>query len=123
MKYLIGQKFVGQNFRRTKHFDGQNFRHQDKISTILSDEFLSLLCLRNTRPKSNLLREPVVGDVVLIQEGATRSAWKFARIVELSKGKDGQVRSALVKLGQTQNLVRQPIVSLYPLELSDKVDC
>ena len=82
-----------------------------------------LLCLRNTRPKSNLLREPVVGDVVLIQEGATRSAWKLARIVELSKGRDGQVRSALVKLGQTQNLVRRPIVSLYPLELSDKFDC
>ena len=25
--YLIGQKNVGQNFRRTKIFVGQNFRH------------------------------------------------------------------------------------------------
>ena len=33
--------FVGQNFRRTKFFVGQNFRHQAKISTILSDNFLS----------------------------------------------------------------------------------
>ena len=32
---------IGQNFRRTKFFVGQNFRHQAEISTILSDEFLS----------------------------------------------------------------------------------
>ena len=32
---------IGQNFRRTKYFVGQNFRHQAKISTLLSDEFLS----------------------------------------------------------------------------------
>ena len=32
---------IGQNFRRTKFFVGQNFRHQPKISTLLSDEFLS----------------------------------------------------------------------------------
>ena len=32
---------IGQSFRRTKVFVGQNFRHQADISTILSDEFLS----------------------------------------------------------------------------------
>ena len=32
---------IGQNFRRTKCFVGQNFRHQAEISTLLSDEFLS----------------------------------------------------------------------------------
>ena len=32
---------IGQNFRRTKVFVGQNFRHQAEISTLLSDEFLS----------------------------------------------------------------------------------
>ena len=37
----FGQRFVGQNFRQTKFFFGQNFRHQAKISSILSDEFLS----------------------------------------------------------------------------------
>ena len=37
-KYLIGQKFGGQNFRRTKFFGGQNFRHQLEISALLSAE-------------------------------------------------------------------------------------
>ena len=32
---------IGQNFRRTKRFVGQNFRHQAEISTLLSDKFLS----------------------------------------------------------------------------------
>ena len=41
--YVIGQKFVGQNFRRTKYFGGQNFRHQAKISTLLSDFCLTFV--------------------------------------------------------------------------------
>ena len=28
---------IGQNFQRTKHFVGQNFRHHAEISTLLSD--------------------------------------------------------------------------------------
>ena len=39
--YLIRQKFGGHNFRRTKIFGGQNFRHQIKISAIMSAEFFS----------------------------------------------------------------------------------
>ena len=34
--YLVGQNFVRQNFRQTKYFGGQNFRHQAEISTLLS---------------------------------------------------------------------------------------
>ena len=40
-RYLIGQNFVGQKFRRTKFFVGQNFRHLAKISSLLSDEIAS----------------------------------------------------------------------------------
>ena len=36
LRYLIGQ-----NFRRTKFFGGQNFRHQVEISAVLSDEMFS----------------------------------------------------------------------------------
>ena len=36
--YLIGQKFGGQNFRRTNIFGGQNFRHWLEISAVLSAE-------------------------------------------------------------------------------------
>ena len=41
--YLIGQNFVGQNFRRTKCFVGQNFRYQAEILTILSDFCLTFV--------------------------------------------------------------------------------
>ena len=41
--YLIGQNFVGQNFRWTKYFVGQNFRHQAQISTLLSDFCLTFV--------------------------------------------------------------------------------
>ena len=43
MNYLIGQNFVGQNFRRTKYFVGQNFRHQAEISPILSYFYLTFV--------------------------------------------------------------------------------
>ena len=36
--YPIGQKNVGLIFRRTKLFVGQNFRHLQKISSLLFDE-------------------------------------------------------------------------------------
>merc|ERR1719505_389315 len=43
VQYLIGQNFVGQNFRWTKYFVGQNFRHQAEISTVLSDFCLTFV--------------------------------------------------------------------------------
>ena len=52
---------IGQNFRRTKCFVGQNFRHQAEISTLLSDEFLSdkvsrlVYCCKEIRYKLYLL--------------------------------------------------------------------
>ena len=39
--HIFEHNFSVQNFRRTKYFVGQNFRNQAKISTILSDKFLS----------------------------------------------------------------------------------
>ena len=47
--YLIGQNFVGQNFRRTKYFVGQNFRHQAEISTLLSDLCLTFVLKHQTK--------------------------------------------------------------------------
>ena len=48
MIYLIGQNLVGQNFRLTKFFVGQNFRYHVKISSILSKEYF---CPTNFCPK------------------------------------------------------------------------
>ena len=41
MTCLNRQNNVGQNFRRTKYFVGQDSRHKRKISSLLSDIVLS----------------------------------------------------------------------------------
>ena len=48
-EYLIGKNFVGQNFRRTKYFVGQNVRHQVEISTVLSDYYLTFVLKYRTK--------------------------------------------------------------------------
>ena len=47
---------MGQNFRRTKCFVGQNFRHQAEISTLLSDEFLSDKVPHENNPIAAMLK-------------------------------------------------------------------
>ena len=37
---------MGQNFRRTKFFVGQNFRHLAKISSLLSENMINSIVLR-----------------------------------------------------------------------------
>ena len=41
--------------------------------------------------------------------------WKLARIKEVTTGRDGKVRSALVKVAGGSEL-RRPVQLLYPLE-------
>ena len=49
---------MGQNFRRTKYFVRQNFRHQVEISTILSDEFLSNKVIQKIHYGNVLTKSP-----------------------------------------------------------------
>jgi len=63
--------------------------------------------------------EPVPDEIVLIKEDNNfRGFWKLGRIVELNEGKDGNIRSAEVKL-PNNNILKKPINSLYPLEIND----
>lgn len=79
-----------------------------------------LLNLRN----ANHLKTPQVhenlkvGDVVLL-EGSEKSKmlWDLAVIKEIIKGRDGNVRAAIIKTAKANNL-RRPIQLLYPLELN-----
>ena len=64
-----------------------------------------------------------VGDVVVLHDDSKpRGFWKLARVKELLKGRDLQVRGAVVvvpgKNGRTKTLNR-PVQRLYPLEACD----
>lgn len=55
------------------------------------------------------------GDLVLVVEPGTRNGWLRGRIINVTKGADGQVRRAVV---QTKNgLITRPAVKLAPLDL------
>ncbi len=58
-----------------------------------------------------------VGDIVQIQCDCNRVLWKLAKVQELIRGKDGLVRSAVVKTDS--GVTNRPIVKLFPLELHD----
>ena len=60
---------------------------------------------------------PNVNDVVLIKEETARGNWRFGRIKQLVKSRDGLVRSAKIELASGKEIGR-PVNLLYPLELS-----
>ena len=58
-------------------------------------------------------------DVVLVgSEMSKRVSWPLAKVHELIKGRDGKVRSALIRLGNGTTLKRS-LHHLYPLEVAD----
>ena len=56
-------------------------------------------------------------DIIIVKDATPRGSWKLAKIVELNVRSDRLVRSAVIKLGSGQNIVR-PLCLLYPLECS-----
>jgi hypothetical protein len=66
-----------------------------------------------------------VDDVVLIKddEPAPRTQWRMGRVLELVRGRDGQVRGArlrvLSKAGK-QSSVHRPVQRLIPFEIREK---
>ena len=58
------------------------------------------------------------GDLVLVLDPNTpRSRWPLGRITKVIYGKDSIVRSAFVKIGETQ--LQRPAVKLFPLTEND----
>ena len=77
-------------------------------------EYLSQLTIKNKRVESRKIN---VGDVVLIGNDLQKLLdWLLARILELIKGKDGNVRVVCLRT-QNGELIR-PIQRVYPLEMS-----
>ena len=61
-----------------------------------------------------------VGDVVIVKDDGPRIMWRLAKVVALKSSRDGEIRSATLRMAdrdrKTTELCR-PIEDLYPLEL------
>jgi len=60
-----------------------------------------------------------IGDVVLVKDDIPRGCWRMGKIEQLVVSRDGQVRSAKVKLASGKTLGR-PLQLLYPIECSTR---
>ena len=62
-----------------------------------------------------------IGDIVIVHdERLPRGLWKLGRIVDVMRGRDGQIRGATVKMASEDGhgaLLRRPIQLLFPLEV------
>ena len=60
---------------------------------------------------------PAIGDVVIVKDDTSRGCWKMGKIMNLFKSRDGQIRSAKVKLSPSK-VINRPLNLLYPIEMS-----
>jgi hypothetical protein len=75
--------------------------------------------------KSNNDNNITVDDVVLIKDDkpAPRTQWRIGRVLELVRGRDGQVRGARLKVlskAGKQSSVHRPVQRLIPFEIREK---
>ena len=88
-----------------------------------------LLSLRENHIVKSKVRngpEIAVGDIVILkQESSNRMFWKLAKVEELLPGRDGTVRSAIVKVANTDKnpcFMRRSVKHLFPIEVNAKLD-
>jgi hypothetical protein len=104
----------------------QNLAKELRVKQKLSDDFWKswtkeyLLKLRNflevQRPVGKTAQLKL-GDVVLIQEDVRpKHLWGRARIEELRKGRDGQVRTVVPRMSDGRHVTR-PVQLVIPLEV------
>ena len=92
--------------------------HSKKISNIINHfwerwrrEYLNMLC-ENHKITSTNKKHPTISlnNVVLIEEERKpRSTWNMGILVELIKGKNDNVRSAIVGVPKSNSLITRPI--------------
>lgn len=71
---------------------------------------------RRTKWYDNSLQQIVIGDIIIIvDENAKRNEWLKGVVIDVHRGKDGAVRSALVKT--KQGLFTRPVVKLAKLDV------
>ena len=80
----------------------------------LSDQYFESLRFANKQNPGKPGLIPQKGDVVIIYDEKNRLSWKKGIIMDLIKSTDGQVRSAVVKVGKIESV--KSIGHLYSLE-------
>ena len=70
----------------------------------------------NPRSVSKMI--PKIGDVVLVQNDLPMKKWKLARISELVRSTDGEIRSAVIQ-DADKKYFKRSLIQLYPLELEN----
>jgi hypothetical protein len=64
-------------------------------------------------------QEPNIGNIVILKDDTSRGNWKFGKITQLVKSRDGEIRSAKVLTSNGKEIGR-PLNLLYPLEVSEQ---
>ena len=90
----------------------ENAEYADKVWTRWRREYLTSLTPWVTKGRGG--QQPQVGDVVLVGEPVPRGLWPLARVLEIIRGRDGQVVAAKVKIRKTVS--RRQISQLYLIE-------
>ena len=76
--------------------------------------------------KRNHSEEISIGDIVVIHnDQKPRGFWNLGRVEETIPGKDGLIRSAIVRVytgGKRSKLFRRPVQLLYPVEISSRIE-
>lgn len=103
----------------------KGLKHLDSFWRIWREDYLlnlrerSQQNLKESRTQSPI--SPNIGDVILIKDDLPRGMWKIGRIHELVTSRDGQTRSAKIKL-PSNKIVGRPLNLLYPVECSRERD-
>lgn len=89
-----------------------------------SREYLTELREHHRSRKSKNGPLIATGDIVTIfEDKLPRQRWRIGRVEKLLTSKDGQTRSAVVRVskeGQKSAVIRRPIRRLYPVELAEE---
>ena len=98
-------------------------KHLKKLWEFWSTDYLTLLRERvqhqHKQQRSIHDRHPMEGEIVIVQDDSLpKTCWKLARITEVHRSPDNEIRSATIKIESGKEL-RRPINRLFPLELQE----
>ena len=93
----------------------QRLHLQEKLLRRFTKDYLQGLLPRKKWHKD--FDGPREGELVFVEEPVKRLQWPMARVQEIHKGRDGQIRSVTLKT--PLGVMRRPVQRLVPLEIFD----